>query len=357
MHLCSVSLNLNNDPPTRPLGGYALIGSDGVLHTKHRVDRNLELALFHELKQHDGVVLGRRRGEHDVAARHAAQPGGPPGVEDPVLERGARAFHGANVDDYTVRFKVRRRVNIQGLQTDAVEHKVERLRRVLRGQVGRQRVVLAVVDELFLKVSSPPSSKVLTEVHSVYSKQQKIYLVSTQPAHHLLIAPTRNTYDSRSLHLANLREHLPHRSASPIDKHAMPLLHPARARHLERRRPTPKHSCHSHHVRPLRQPGRLTARDPHILHQRASAKHHHIRDIVVRHHARPNLPHVGRGRRACGHHGAGELELGDGWRREGYHGKRLEQLLAAELQSHVRYADQNIDGGRAGERGRGVGCC
>jgi len=128
----SVSLNLNDDPPTRPHSGYALVGSDGVLHTKHRIDRDLELALFHQLNQHDGVVLRRRRVEHDVAARHAAQPRGPPGVEDPVLEHGARALHGADVDHHAIRFEVRRRVDVQGLQTDAVEHEVERLRHVLR---------------------------------------------------------------------------------------------------------------------------------------------------------------------------------------------------------------------------------
>lgn len=44
--------------------------------------------------------------------------------------------------------------SVQGLQTDAVEHKVERLRRVLRRQVGRQPVMLAAVDEQFTKVSS-----------------------------------------------------------------------------------------------------------------------------------------------------------------------------------------------------------
>jgi hypothetical protein len=45
--------------------------------------------------------------------------------------------------------------SVQGLQTDAVEHKVERLRRVA---VGRQRVMLAAVDEPFTKVSSNPST-------------------------------------------------------------------------------------------------------------------------------------------------------------------------------------------------------
>ena len=75
----------------------------------------------------------------------------------------------------------------------------------------------------------------------------------------------------------------------------------------------------------------------------------------MRHHARPDVSHVGRGCGAGGYHGAGELELGDGRRREGQHGKGFEERLAAELQSHVRYADQDF-GGRAGERGRGVGC-
>lgn len=84
-----VSLNLNDNSPTRPHGGYTLVRSNGVLHTKRRVDRDTELTLFHHLHEHDGVVLARRRAEHDIAAWHTAEPRGAPGIEYPIPNRGA----------------------------------------------------------------------------------------------------------------------------------------------------------------------------------------------------------------------------------------------------------------------------